>query len=212
MSVEIMPTPGPEVEPHHHQAHGGHRGWLDITLAVAAVFISLMSLFLAIQHGRVMERMVEASTWAFVTIFFSNADPTTFGPHKRLTMVNKGVGPAKVEDVELFYRGVAEPGPGALVNAILKAGGREIHGYVKSDVHGIVLSAKEELSFLDFNVSSYSPEQYTTLTQALNTLKFRVCYCSVLDQCAVVDSRKDARRPEVVKSCADPDTPFEEDR
>jgi hypothetical protein len=70
MSAE-MPL-APEVE--HHQHHRtGHR-WLDITLAVSAVFISLMSLFLAIQHGRVMERMVEASTWAFVVPDFSDSD------------------------------------------------------------------------------------------------------------------------------------------
>lgn len=208
MSAEM--TPGPEVEHHHHHRTG--RGWLDVTLAVSAVFISLMSLFLAIQHGRVMERMVEASTWAFVTVTSSNADATSFTPHARLTVVNKGVGPAKVEDLEIFYQGVPQPGPGALVNAILKGGGKETHGYIKSDVHGIVLSAKEEVNFLDFNVSKYSPDQYTVLSHAITTVQFRVCYCSVLDQCAVVDSRKDARHPETVKACPVPDTPFEEDK
>jgi hypothetical protein len=210
MSVEMTPTPAPEVEHHHHHRTG--RGWLDITLAVSAVFISLMSLFLAIQHGRVMERMVEASTWAFVTVNFSNADATNFTPHNRLTVMNKGVGPAKVEDLEVFYQGVAQPGPRALVNAILKTGGQETHGYIKSDVQGIVLSAKEEVNFLDFNTSSYSPEQYTALNQATSTLQFRACYCSVLDQCAIFDSRKGVRRPEVIKTCPVLETPFAEDK
>ena len=209
MSVEM--TPGPEVEHHHHHRTG--RGWLDITLAVSAVFISLMSLFLAIQHGRVMERMVEASTWAFVTVNFSNADPTSFAPHNRLTVMNKGVGPAKVEDLEVFYQGVPQAGPQALVNAILKGGGKQIHGYIKSYVQGVVLSAKEEVNFLDFNVSSYSPEQYSALNQAMSTLEFRACFCSVLDQCAVFDSRKDdGRHPETVKACPVPDTRFAEDK
>ncbi len=116
MSVDMAPPP--EVEHHHHHRTG--RGWLDVTLAVSAVFISLISLFLAIQHGRVMEKMVEASTWAFVTVDFSNADPTTFTPHTRLSVTNKGVGPAKIESLEVFYRGIPQPGPRALVNAILK--------------------------------------------------------------------------------------------
>src|SRR5689334_20882491 len=124
MSVEMTPTPAPEVEHHHHHRTG--RGWLDITLAVSAVFISLMSLFLAIQHGRVMEKMVEASTWAFVTVASSTADAASFSPHPRLTVLNKGVGPAKIEDLEIFYQGVAQPGPHALVKAILNTGGQEI--------------------------------------------------------------------------------------
>jgi hypothetical protein len=209
MAVEMTSTPAPEVE--HHQHHRTGRGWLDMTLAISAVFISLMSLFLAIQHGRVMERMVEASTWAFVTVNYSDSDPN-YAPHNRLTVLNKGVGPAKVEDLEVFYQGVPQPGPTALVNAILKISGKEIHGYINSYVQGVVLSAKEEVNFLDFNVNSYSPEQYTTLRRAISTLQFRACYCSVLDQCAVFDSRKDPRRPETVKACPIPDTPFEEGR
>jgi hypothetical protein len=39
---------GPEGE-HHHHHHTGNR-WLDIVIAVSAVIISLISLFLAIQH------------------------------------------------------------------------------------------------------------------------------------------------------------------
>ena len=209
MSVEMTPTPAPEVE-HHHHHHTG-RGWLDITLAVSAVFISLISLFLAIQHGRVMERMVEASTWAFVAVYYSNADPN-FASHTRLTVTNKGVGPAKVEDLEVFYKGAPQPGPRALLSAVLKTDGGESHGYLESHVQGAVLSAKEELNFVDFNVKSYSPEQYATLSQAMSTLEFRACYCSVLDQCAVFDSRKDARHPETVKACPAPETPFEEDK
>ena len=208
MSVEM--TPPPEVE--HHHPHRTGRGWLDVTLAVSAVFISLISLFLAIQHGRVMEKMVEASSWAFVTVDFSNADPTTFTPHTRLTVTNKGVGPAKIESLEVFYRGIPQPGPRALVNAILKTGGTEVHGYIKSYVQGAVLSAKEEVNFLDFNVNSYSPEQYTALTHAISTLQFRACYCSVLKQCAVFDSRREAQDPETVKACPVPDTPFAEDK
>ncbi len=208
MSVEMTPTPAPEVEHHHHHHTGG--GWLDITLAVSAVFISLMSLFLAIQHGRVMERMVEASTWAFVMVSYSNADPT-FATHTRLTVTNKGVGPAKIEDLEIFYQGVPQPGPHALVNAVLK-NDKAIHGYLTSYVQGTVLSAKEDVNFLDFDVNRYSPEQYAAITQAVTTLDFRACYCSVLDECAIFDSRKDPRQRETVKACPVHETSFEQDK
>ncbi len=206
MSVEM--SPGPEAEHHSGHRHTGHR-WLDITLAVSAVFISLVSLFLAIQHGRVMEKMVEANTWAFVTVDFANAD-RNFQPHIRLTMQNKGVGPAKVESLEVFYDGVAQAGPGALVAAILKHPERPgAHAFIRSDVDGMVLSAKEEVDFVDFNADGFPPDEYNTLAQAAAKLNFKVCYCSVLDECAVVDTRVHSHRPVPVKACPVPPTPYD---
>jgi hypothetical protein len=80
----------PETEHHHHHLAG--RRWLDITLAVSALFISLMSLFLAIQH---------------------------YTPHVRLLVESKGVGRAQVESLEVFYNGVAQTGGQALLDSIL---------------------------------------------------------------------------------------------
>jgi hypothetical protein len=58
--------------PHHHASHTGHR-WLDITLGLSAMFVSVVTLFVAIEHGRTMERMaeanrqmVEANSWQFI--------------------------------------------------------------------------------------------------------------------------------------------------
>lgn len=206
MSVEM--SPGPEAEQHQHR-HTGHQ-WLDITLAVSAVFISLISLFLAIQHGRVMERMVEANTWAFVTADFSNADRVTHEPHTLLMMINKGVGPAKIESLELFYSGAVVAGPHALLDAILKRGAaNRARAFFTSDITGIVLSAKEELDFLDFKVDSYTPDEYRALALAMPKVAFKVCYCSVLDECSTVDTREHARRPVIVKSCPVPQTPYD---
>ena len=80
--------PGPDVE-HHHHHDTGHR-WLDITLGVSAVFISLMSLLLAIQHGRAMEKMVQANTWAFVMVEHDTSYPDG-SPHFSMWVVNNGV-------------------------------------------------------------------------------------------------------------------------
>jgi hypothetical protein len=198
--------PGPETE-HHHHHHTGRR-WLDVTLGVSAIFISLMSLFLAIQHGRVMEKMVEADTWAFVTVDANTAE-YDYSPHVRLVVVNKGVGPARVESLEVFCKGVAQSGPHTLVNAMLKPVDPSRHqAILRSDVIGTVLSAKEELNFLDFNVKNFTPEEYATITSEVPKLTFRVCYCSVLGECSVLDTAK-AWRPVSVKACSAPKTPFQ---
>jgi hypothetical protein len=199
---------GVDVE-HHHHHHTGHK-WLDVVLAVSAVLISMISLFLAIQHGRVMEKMVEADTWAYVvagiTAVSVDQDLTKYTLHPRLTIRNKGVGPAKIDSLEVFYQGTAQPGEQALIRALLRSTDEKRHfRFYESDIVGEVLAAKEELSFVDFGTDLYTPEEYQTIREAMRKLDFRVCYCSVLDECAIFDSREPMRRRQLpVKSCPVP--------
>jgi hypothetical protein len=198
--------PGSDTEHHrHHQT--GHR-WLDITLAVSAVAISLTSLFLALQHGRVMERMVEANTWPYVIVGVSTSreDGT---PHVTLWMVNKGVGPAKIESVEVFYEARAMGDAQGLLKAILVPPDPNRHFVLlRSDVISTVLSARETVNLVDLDVKNYSEDEYSRVGAAFTKLEFRACYCSVFDECSVLDTRKAARRPFPVKTCAVPDRMF----
>lgn len=197
---------GPESE-HSHHRHTGHR-LLDVVLGVSAIVISLVSLFLAIQHGRVMERMVEASTWPYVIVDVStyNMDGT---PHVRLQILNKGVGPARIDSLEVFYNGEAQSTSRSLLNAILRASDANRRPFIlTSDVTNMVLSAREEIDFVDLNAKNYEVDEYSRIAEAVEKeLEFRVCYCSVFEQCSVLDTRV-APRPVAVKSCQVPKKPF----
>ena len=202
-----MAVVDPGSETGHHPHHTGHR-WLDITLAVSAAVVSLVSLFLALQHGRVMEKMVEASTWPYVFVGFSthNADGT---PHPTLWITNKGVGPAKIESVEVFYQGKALGDPHELLRTILApADPARRFGVLQSDIIDSVLSAKEVVNLIDLNAKDYSTDEYAKIREAFDKLTFRTCYCSVFDECSVLDTRK-ALRPVAVKACTVPDRMFE---
>jgi hypothetical protein len=67
------------------------------------MFVSVISLFVAIEHGRTMERMaeanarmVEANSWPFVEYDSHNVDEQ--GNAKiRLVLTNQGIGPARIE-------------------------------------------------------------------------------------------------------------------
>ena len=203
MAAEL--GPGPETE-HHHHHHTGHR-WLDMTLGVSAVFISLMSLFLAIQHGRVMEKMVEATTWPYVMVRFSTSNPDG-SPHVRLEVSNKGVGPAKVESLEVFYHDAAQPGGEALLQAILRPADKRHLPFLQADVVNSVMAANDVVDIVDLDAAKFAPEETQALRAAMPELSFRVCYCSVFDECSVLDTRKELR-PEPVNACTFPDIPFQ---
>jgi hypothetical protein len=200
----VVADTSPETE-HHHHHHTGHR-WLDVALGVSAVVISVVSLFLAIQHGRVMERMLEASTWPYVVIDHSNASPGD--RHLELSIINKGVGPAKIDSLEVFYNGAAQSDSGSLLRAILKPPDPHRHlPVVISDIVDSVLSAKEQVNFVTVEAKEYSPEEYARIDAAFKELAYRACFCSVFDECSVIDTRV-ALRPVAVKSCQVPNKPF----
>jgi hypothetical protein len=187
----------PEVE-HQHHHHTG-RPWLDLLLGVSAVSISFISLFLALANGRAMERLVQSNSWPFVQISSSNVE-SDGTPHFRLDIVNKGVGPARIETLEVAYNGVPMSSPRAILNAMLGRTTVPPHPRViiSTIVHG-VLAAKERISFLDVKPEDLSAEDYAAIDAALPKLNFLACYCSVFDECWMADSRK--TQPAKIKTC-----------
>lgn len=202
-----MSVVDPGSETGHHPHHTGHR-WLDIMLAVSAVVISVMSLFLTLQHGRVMERMVEATTWPYVIAGTSTHNPDGT-PHPTLWIANKGVAPAKIQSIEVFYRGKALADPQALLKTALTPADPARHfRALTSDILDSVLSAREVVNLMDLDGKDYSPDEQAKLGETFDKLTFRICYCSVFDECSVLDTRK-ALRPFALKACTVPDRMFE---
>src|ERR1700761_2477293 len=84
--------------------HTGN-GRLDLVLAVSAIFISAVSLAVAIEHGRTERDLVAASSWPFLREILSNESGTSPDSAVAFGVSNGGVGPAKVESFEVFYKG-----------------------------------------------------------------------------------------------------------
>lgn len=102
----------PEVEqpPPEHFHRSGPRA-RDLVLPICALFVSVVSLTVAVMHGRAMEKMadanarlVQANSWPFLQYVTANHDDQgelviTLGVH------NAGVGPAKIESFEVLWNG-----------------------------------------------------------------------------------------------------------
>lgn len=194
----------PEVEPTHHHHTG--RPWLDLLLGISAVAISFISLFLAIANGRAMERLVQSNSWPFVQVGSSNVD-TDGTPHVRFDIANKGVGPARIESLEVTYDGAPMHNPRALLNSLLGRVTVPSHPLIilSSVVHN-VLAAKEHITFFDVKPGELSAEDYAAIDAGLKKLEFAACYCSVFDECWMTDSRK--TQPAKVRQCPASRNPF----
>jgi hypothetical protein len=118
------------------------------------------------------------------------------------------VGPASVESLEVFYDGKAMPGARALLNAMLKRITVSPNPRIlDSGVVHNVLSAKEQITFVDFHGEDFSPEDYAAVRAGLGKVESRTCYCSVFDECWLADTRN--QRPVKVKACPVPEVPFQ---
>lgn len=191
---------GPEIEGHHH-AHTG-RPLLDLILGVSAIVISLISLGLAIAHGNAMERLVEANSWPFVATSFSNAEADGT-PHFRLGIMNKGVGPARIDSLQVFYEGKPVHDARELVTRMSGGSPQPPIQILSSDVLNSVMSARETVNFVDVPIGGATPGQQKQLGRAGPKITFATCYCSVFDECWTVDTREAAPRPHKIKICPD---------
>lgn len=186
----------------------------DVAIAVTAIFISAVSLFVAIQHGKTERDLVAANVWPFPRAILSNGYDNQHSI--AIGVSNGGVGPAKISSFELFYRG--QPISSGL-DLLRKCCGLSSdpaavkaafpNGTYNSIVDETVLRPGEDNPVLRVEPSAKSPRVTDDLAKVsvLRQITFRVCYCSVLDQCWVSDLRSTHTR--AVRECEAPVHPYD---
>jgi hypothetical protein len=201
----LMPAP----EHGHGHEHKTGIPWLDAVIAASVVFISLISLFVSIEHGRTMAKMVDqnqklvvASTLPLLTVGGSNLDPVTLKRLSKITIANDGVGPAVVDRFEIRYKGVTQTPDTILkaccASALGKNGDRS--GFIYSNVSGLILPARQSVDIVIIRPIGSDDKLVQAAEDAREgNLTYHACYCSVLDECWETDF--DHKRPQPVKEC-----------
>jgi hypothetical protein len=206
-----------DVETHAPHAHKTGHNWVDLVVAISALFISVVSLGIGILHGRTMERMAEenarlvaANSWPFVS--YGTATVTTDGVTSvRMQVFNSGVGPAKIESAELKWKGVAYRTSRAFLAACCNLEPASETPYDTSVVPNFVLPAGERSLFLQFSKAADS-EVFSALQRAALSpdLQLNICYCSIFDECWQDDLTALSLTPKRVDACTLPAVPFDE--
>jgi hypothetical protein len=199
-------------EVHAHPRHVGNR-WIDLSLAFAAIFISVVSLFVAIEHGKTERQLVAANSWPFLRAIISNARTDDPEGDVAIGVSNGGVGPAKLQSLQVFYRG--EPVSSGVdllrrccgLPADKAAATRSLAGRFRySIVDDTVLRPGEEALTVEVRRAGAEPlvDRFST---EVRYVTFRACYCSVFDECWESDLR--STRVTKVEACGRPQHPFD---
>lgn len=198
---------------HVHPRHVGFR-WLDLSIALTAIAISAISLGVAFEHGRTERELVASNAWPFLREFRSNGDLKD--QQIGIGLSNGGVGPAKVRSLEVFYRGAPVGTPVELLRRCCGLGPDDASfrrqlpgGFNWAVADGIVLRPGELNVVFRLSKTPGNAAVYDRMNGAIREIRFRACYCSILDQCWRSDLRSIDPLP--VKSCPAPAHPYRAD-
>jgi hypothetical protein len=182
---------------------------IDMLVAGAAILISLVSLGVAIQNSQVQNKMLTAASWPMISYFTSNATVEGGKRMIRIGLVNAGVGPAKVENVTMRWKGkpVTDILPFLVecCGAVVKDG-HYGHGLLLSTISPTVMMAGQQTTFFALPESPDNKETWSRMDVARNEIELSICYCSVFDECWLSDGV--SLHPPRVKSCPVGGRPF----
>ena len=161
------------------------RHWAESALAIGAVLIAAVSLWVGYDTMRTNRRLVAASSWPFVQVLETDSP----GPPRSLALrlANSGIGPAKIEFFQLFWNGQPQRSAAELLRNCCRIAHVPKHFYGASD-QGLVLRAGQRQSFLHYTMSGPGAAQWKTFHALFfsNTGELSVRYCSAFNQCGLV--------------------------
>ncbi|MGH8283672.1 MAG: hypothetical protein ACRESE_07475 [Gammaproteobacteria bacterium] len=144
--------------------------------AVAATIASLIGLFALIVGGYtayIQREQVRAQVWPFLLARYS-------GNASEFLWINKGVGPAMIESVQVFVDGKPQHDWNGVIHAFHLCTMK----YQQSTLNGYVFPPGEQLVWIKFNNNT----DFTRFLAAQRTgLVSKVCYCSTLGECWILD-------------------------
>ena len=169
------------------------RHWAESALAVGAVIIAGVSLWVAFDSERTNRELVASQSWPFIEVYEND---TQDNPRiMRLVVNNDGIGPAKLESFELFWKGKPQRNPWELLTSCCTPAQRDsgppanyaalqnIDLETDSD-EGIVMRAGESLPILVLTRRAGTTDIWDALHSRLRgNLSLRYCYCSAFDEC-----------------------------
>ncbi len=163
------------------------RHWAESALAIGAVVIAAVSLWVGYDTMRTNRRLVAATSWPFVQVLESDSQ----GPPRSLALrlSNSGIGPAKVEFFQVLWKGQPQRSATELLRNCCQIAQLPNHFHGASD-QGLVLRAGQRQTFLHFAAGRANLAQWKAFHSLffLNAgkLSVRYCYCSAFNQCWLV--------------------------
>lgn len=198
----------PEVHhPHSHgKGHGGLPRWLELVIAVTALITSISSIAIAIEHSRIMERLVQANSVPYLEGGISTATPEG-DQVLSLDLLNRGVGPAHEESLRVSVDNRPMRSFREMVTTLLGPSDgskayetfQQTHTLVRNNVPKRFIAAGQEQMVFKVPRTPENALWWDQVVKQNSRWNVEFCYCSVFDECWVTHAREADDQP--VKQC-----------
>ncbi len=163
--------------------------WDRIT-AIMAVLIGACALVVSFYTANLQNAQVRAQTWPYVQMWQSNVD-------RSFSISNRGIGPARIADVKLRIDGKEVSGFDQAIKLLQPKA--EPVSTLQSYFARRVLSPNEDVKMIQFE----SDAHFDIFMKNRSRIRFEVCYCSVLNECYLLDENAATEQKYIteVKQC-----------
>ena len=152
------------------------RGWgPEWVIALSAVLVSVATMGVYIYQAKIMQGQQLASVWPYIEWYPTfHTDNGVY-----LSVINKGVGPARVKETHLFLDGREFANVREMLRIVTngKSDSLSIFGSV---VDNRVLAPGEEIRLFHMTGKGINIEK---MIESFRRVKYTVCYCSIYDEC-----------------------------
>jgi hypothetical protein len=179
-----------------------------VLVTVPTFVISLALAYATFVQADATRKIQLSETWPYIAFGTSNISPE--GKDEiSIDLINDGVGPARLEQMELLYKGRPMASPREFLRSC--CAGDQPLSFMSSPVGG-VLRPGEKRQFIRLVKSPDNAAIWDKLNLERWKVVVRSCYCSIFDACWVVESRlnTELKGPQSVKACPGDWTTFEE--
>lgn len=185
-----------------HVRHGGLPRWLELGIAVTALITSVSSIAIAVHHGRIMEKLVQANSLPYLQGGFSDATPDG-SRVLSLDVLNRGVGPAHQQSLRVKVDGDYVSSLDELLRASLgaeeAAEAKPLLGTLQNRVRTRFVPGGEQQFVFRIAKTPANERWWTELETAQRRWEVEYCYCSVFEECWEVLGKWEEPAP--VKAC-----------
>ncbi len=159
---------------------------LQTILAVVGMFTGAVALYAALNEADAVRKQQQASVWPHIRV--SDMNFGVPGEERfQLTVSNRGIGPAQIRSVEATIDGAVQT---SWYDIVKMTAEKEQFGISNAPVAGIVLAPNEDITAVSVEVPSASKKTVEAFRDLIRSgrANMKVCYCSVFDECWILDA------------------------
>jgi hypothetical protein len=175
--------------------------YINVLASLLAVFVSLVSLWLAYSSNRTQERMLAASSWPYLRFGHGNLDRETGDPAIGFSIGNGGSGPAVLHWVQLSRNGVAYDDAYVMLRDCCGLGEQQMLPTQTTGATDVPLPPASEREFFRLSHRDEHAAIFDALNKARWDMRFDACYCSIIGECWLIEADTS---PEPIEACPAP--------